>query len=75
MEQTCAWLSLIVFAVRVLREGVCVCGGGWVSKCVCVSAKKGKKGLGQGVYLLHILILRLFSLTYVVCRQLPFMGL
>lgn len=68
MEQTCAWLSLIVFAVRVLREGVC--------GCVCVSAEKGLgQWLRQGVYLLHILILRLFSLTYVVCRQLPFMGL
>lgn len=29
VRQTCAWLTLIVFAVRVLSEGVCVCG------CVC----------------------------------------
>lgn len=38
MGQTCAWLSLIVFAVRVLREGVC----GW---CVC-QCGKGARTVG-----------------------------
>lgn len=49
-----------------------------MSVCVragaCVRVEGDGAGAGESVYPLHILILRLFSLTYAV-RQLPFMGL